>query len=362
MRKLAYFAIFGLLVFTMAAGACFAITNDELFAAIKAKDAQKVKALIAGGADVNAEAENIFGVHNITPLSYAISERNPEIAELLVENGANVNYKHPMGGGTVLSDAAQDGFTNLVKLMLEKGADPSVVDMMGFTPLQEATYFGHTDIVKLFLDRGAPVDTQDESGLTLLQYAASGAHTDLVQLLLDRGADVNHRDKKGLTPLMDAAAGTDTPIENAKLFVAKGADVNAKNNAGKTALYFAQVHVNDAMIKFLVHAGANGGKMPPPPPTSLSAADIKFLTGDCQISQADVGVIPKLEQKTQQLLIARTAMRDCKLVQALPASRDYYRKLKPDTAIPMPPAGFSVEYLTDDEFKNYQKILDSAPW
>lgn len=363
MRKTALFALFMLLSFAAAGVVCFAGVNDDLFDAIKAKDIQKVEALLSSGTDVNALAQNIVGVGNISPLSYAASEGDTEIVRLLLEKGANVKFRHPMGGGTPLTDAAQGGYTEIVKMLLDKGADINATqeDMMGLTALTGAAFLGHTDVVKLLLDRGVPVDGQTDDGSTPLQLAVSSAHPELVQLLLEKGADVNHKDKNGRTALMDAAA-SDCPLENLKLLIAKGANVNAKDNQGRAAIFYAQAHANNDVIQLLVHAGANGGKMPDMPPSGLTAADIKFLANDCKIGQSDIDAIPKLDKKTQQIIVARTAMRDCKLLQPFTASRNYLRQLKPNEHLPMPPPGFDSSYFTDEEFNQYQKIVENAPW
>jgi hypothetical protein len=264
-----------------------------------------------------------------------------------------------------LFDAAQRGNGEKVKLLLTKGADINYKDkiVLGHTPMTIAAAFGHTEIVKLLLDHGAPVDQQNEDGVTTLQCAASTAKSEMVKLLLDRGADVNHRDKSGRTPLFDAAC-RDCPPENARLLLAKGADVNAKDTKGRTAFYFAQANANQEVMAVLVKAGANGGKMPAALPAGLTAADTEFLAGECKIGQPDIDVIPKLDAKTQQMLLSRIAMRDCALLRSFTAVRNYYRRLNPKVALPMPPAEWvnADIYLTEEEFNQYVKIMNEAPF
>jgi ankyrin repeat protein len=389
MRKTGPWVFAALLVFALASVVCFADQNDDLLAAIKAKDINQVRALLDAGANVNALANNILNIGNISPLSYAVSEDDTEIAELLIERGADVNFKHPLGGGTPLTDAAMRGNAALVAVLLEKGADVNVKDMLNYTPLIWASSLGHDDVVKLLLDHGAPPDATDEHGVTALQIAsnaatvrllldhgaqvdaesdqgvtaledaARGADTEAVRLLLERKAEVNHADKSGQTPLMFASAG---PAQNTQLLLAHGARVFTKDNKGKTAFYYAQVHANQPVIALLVKAGANGGKMPPPPPTSLSAADRTYLTQTCQIPSADVDVIPQLDKDTKPVLLSRIALRDCSLLQSFINSRSYFHQLKPNTALPMPPAGWDASYLTDAETKQYEDIVENAPW
>jgi ankyrin repeat protein len=267
-----------------------------------------------------------------------------------------------------LYDAAQRGDVEKVRMLLARGANFNVIDKIsGQTPLTIAAYFGHIETVKLLLDHGVPVDQQNNDGATALvfaastEFAASNADSELVRLLLARGADVNHRDKYGRTPLFEAACHDCKP-GNAQLLLAKGADVNAQDNKGKTAFYYAQINANQGVIAVLVKAGANGGKMPEATTTALTVADQKFLITECKIEQSDIDVISKLDADTQKMLLSRITMRNCSLFNSFTASRKYFRQLKPNVALPTPPADWDISYLTDEEIKQYEKILDKEPW
>ena len=99
-----------------------------------------------------------------------------------------------------------------------------------------------------------------------------------------------------------------------------------------------------------------------PVQTQFTAQDIEFLTKQCLIDQADVNIIPLLKDQDRGKLISWIDKRDCHLLDAFKASRAYYRKLKPNSAIPLAPAGWNIDYLTDAEFQNYVNIMDNAPW
>ena len=120
MRKTGIWIFAALLALAMAGAVCFAGENDDLFAAIKAKDINRVRMLLASGANVNALAENFLGIGNISPLSYAVSEGDTEIVKLLLDKGADVNFKHPLGGGALITDAAMKGDTDIVSLYLQR--------------------------------------------------------------------------------------------------------------------------------------------------------------------------------------------------------------------------------------------------
>ena len=363
MKKIKLSYLIAVLILAMASVVCFADANDDLFAAIKAKDINRVRTLLDAGANVNALAKNILGIENISPLYYAVNEGDTEIIKLLLDKGADANFNPPIGGGTPLMVAAQRDETEIVRLLLTYGADIKVMDKnLGHTALTIAAAVGHIKTVKLLLDHGAPVDEQSDTGATPLQLAVATSNGDLVRLLLDQHADVNHRDKYGRTPLMSATCPECLP-EIARLLLARGADVNARDVQGKTAFYYAQAQANQKVITVLVKAGANGGKMPAATASILTAADIQFLTITCKIERQDTDVIHKLDANTQQILLSRIALRDCALLHPFTSVRNYFRQLNPKAALPMPPYDwiYADIYLTGEEFKQYQKILDEAP-
>jgi ankyrin repeat protein len=363
MKKVGFFAIVALLVLAVANSACFADANDDLYMAIKAKNSSRVKMLLASGANANAPAKNIPGIENYSPLYYAVNEGDTEIVKLLLDKGANANFTPPTGGGAPLMVAAQRDETEIVRLLLTHGADIQVMDKdLGHTALTIAATSGHMETVKLLLYHGAPVDEQSDTGATSLQLAVATTNGDLVRLLLDRHADVNHQDKYGRTPLMSATCPECLP-EIARLLLARGADVNARDVQGKTAFYYAQAQANQKVIAVLVKAGANGGKMPSATVSKLTAADIQFLTATCKIERQDIDVIHKLDANTQQMLLSRIALRDCALLHPFISVRGYFRQLNPKTTLPMPPYDwvYADRYLTEEELKQYKKILEEAP-
>lgn len=111
------------------------------------------------------------------------------VTKLLLENGAQVNQ----GGvnGTALQVASASGYTNVVGMLLESGAD--VDGLMGdlLTPLQEASSRGHLAVVEFLITKGACVNLQQHGSPSALQFAAFLQHNRLVKLLLDNGAKVN---------------------------------------------------------------------------------------------------------------------------------------------------------------------------
>jgi cell wall assembly regulator SMI1/ankyrin repeat protein len=125
-------------------------------------------------------------------------------------------------------------------------------------PLTDAAEHGHAEIVKILLDAGAEVDrAEPRFGKTPLIGAAWGGHAEVVRMLIGAGADVHARDKKLFTALMEAVGERKKAnLEMVQTLIAAGADVNA---AGKvaTVLMHASRDGSPAMVKALIAAGAD---------------------------------------------------------------------------------------------------------
>jgi len=64
---------------------------------------------------------------------------------------------------------------------------------------------GHTEIVRLLIDKGADVNLLDKNGETALMGAAGAGHTEIVKVLIDKKANVDTKNNNGVTALIKAA-------------------------------------------------------------------------------------------------------------------------------------------------------------
>ncbi len=201
---------------------------------------EKVKTMIAGGADVNAKEK-----YDCTPLYLAGRGDYVEVVEALIEAGADVNAKERLYGNTPLGDAAFGGGTEMVELLLAAGAKVNARDKNDHTPLDVCIIATH-DEFKDAEDNAAMMELlKKHGGKTAMEidyplhHAASEGDMATVKALLKAKAEVNARDRIGRTPLHLAACKGHTAI--AKLLIKAGARVNLEAEYG-TPLGWASEH------------------------------------------------------------------------------------------------------------------------
>jgi ankyrin repeat protein len=204
-------------------------------------------ALVEKGADVNQGDRNgqtpLFAVTDLRSLLWVYNRPRPRprttldsvgLARLLLDKGAKVDAKltgparRPMGGGgsgltgrgaTALLRAAVASDLPMMRLLLERGADPKVVTANGVTALHAAAGVRWSDnsmswaiaqglateemsltAVGMLLDLGVDVNAADDQGATALHGAASRGANDVIKLLVAKGARLDARTKPRVRP------------------------------------------------------------------------------------------------------------------------------------------------------------------
>jgi ankyrin repeat domain-containing protein 17 len=192
-----------------------------------------------------------------TPLMEAASAGYVQCACLLIElGGAGVNTHSNEFKETALTLACYKGHVEMVKFLLEHGADQEHKTDEMHTALMEACMDGHVEVAKILIEHNAQVNMPSDSFESPLTLAACGGHVELANLLIGHKADLEERNDEGYTPLMEAAR--EGHEEMVALLLFHGADINAiTEETQETALTLACSGGCYEVAKFLLDAGAD---------------------------------------------------------------------------------------------------------
>ena len=289
------------------------------------------------------EIAKLFGVKEFNSkdipstqnLSEAVFTGDLAAVKQALTDGADPSAMDPQSGSTMLATAALMGHTEIVKLLLEHGADVNTKSRDGGTALHAAAFLGRIETVKFLLEKGADANLRSNIGGTAMDGAkldweftkaiigmlqievneaeVKAGRTKVIELLSEQpknaspshnlwkaaaagdlsaikdalgdSADLNALDSQsGITPLGWAALNGQA--EAAKLLIEKGADVNARNRDGTTSLHSAAFLGRIGTVKLLLENGAD---------TTLRSNDGSTPTDvarlDWQLTQFVVGLL-----------------------------------------------------------------------
>jgi ankyrin repeat protein len=149
----------------------------------------------------------------MTALMNAVKKNDPALAATLIARGANVDELDPNGDAPLVM-AAYLGHTEIVRQLLEAGADVTAVDPgMKATALHAAAYAGRTDAARLLIEHGIDINRQGPmNGYTALHDAIWENHVETARVIIDAGADLTRTSHSGQTPLDFARARHRTAI------------------------------------------------------------------------------------------------------------------------------------------------------
>jgi len=212
---------------------------------------QLLKAAQLQGFDYVDQASSAPLSPNPSPASPLMT---PPVYPMSIEVDAQTEGNHD----TALTLACAGGHTELVTLLLARGAAKEHRDKKGFTPLIHASTAGHMAVVEILLDHGVDIEAQSERTKdTALSLACSGGRYEVVELLLQRGANREHRNVSDYTPLALAASGGYVNI--IRLLLSHGAEINSRTGSklGISPLMLAAMNGHAAAVSLLVDMGSD---------------------------------------------------------------------------------------------------------
>ncbi len=186
-----------------------------------------------------------------------------------------------------MMELLRDGDRRAFQRMLSE--DPRIASLKGpggSTPLMYAVLYGDADVVRLLLDNGADPNVRNEAGASALMWAVDDLEK--TRLLLQRGADVNARSEDGRTALSIAASRSGS-LAVVRLLLDSGANPSVKSPSYKgplTPLSEAADVGDEAVVRLLIERGAAVKSAGPfPLIAALNANDARCV--DLLIPSAD---------------------------------------------------------------------------
>jgi ankyrin repeat protein len=211
--------------------------STAFFDLAKTGTPQQIQAAVSKAADVGAQDTDGF----TALMDAAAFNPSPDVINILLKAGAEIEAREPGFGRTPLMLAAQTNKPEVVSALLKAGADPTSADSYGATALiWAATDNPNPDVITILVKAGASLRVRSGApgAATAICWAAAGNNAAVVSALLDARADPN--DSNGFASnLIMAAMGNPNPGVITVLLKA-GADPKAKSWEGKTAFDYAK--------------------------------------------------------------------------------------------------------------------------
>ena len=227
------------------------ILDENLLISVYNQDYTKALQYIKKGAKVNTTDNSGY-----TPLIYAIGNKDLQIINLLLSNGADVNLI-PLNDRdpSPLIMTAKLGYTDIASLLLKNKANVSAGDYLGAKALHYAALYNDTVLTQLLLEYHANVNDTTNEGETPLFIAAYNGSNQVFEMLMQQNSDLEFSDNKGFTPLMVASQNGHYNI--VLRLLQNWADVNRQNHKGFSALSMAIANGYGDIVDLLRLNGAN---------------------------------------------------------------------------------------------------------
>ena len=180
------------------------------------------------------DSNNIDGYDE---LMNAVSKGDMKALEKLIKDDTDLNKQYSKI--TPLGLAAARNDKEIVKFLVEKGADINLEDGYGYTPLIIAMKYRNLNLAKDIIDLKPDLNAIcSATGDTPLTYLVREVWfgTDVCYYLIKNGADINKKNKDGDTPLIVAVENVVGSYGIFGVLINMGADYNIKNKEGKTAM------------------------------------------------------------------------------------------------------------------------------
>jgi ankyrin repeat protein len=286
-----YSGVAGVFLMTwLAVGSPVAAADDlGLVDAARAQDSSSVRALLGRNADVNARSNdgstallwaahwddvatadlliraranaNVANDFGMTPLSRACTNGSAAMVQRLLDAGANPNTRIGTGETPIMT-CASSGSVDAVRALIARGADVNASEpSQNQDALMWAAAERHADVVRLLIEAGANPQAHTKKGFTALHFAAREGDLATTRQLLAAGVNVNIRslpeEPAAETRRDDTGGGRSSSGAAAVGVAPRGPAYQATLSAGSTPLLVATVRGHVPLAIFLLEQGAD---------------------------------------------------------------------------------------------------------
>lgn len=192
---------------------------------------------------------NLKDINGSAPICLAAAQGFTRIVEILINHGANLDSQNDFCN-TPLHLAVRFNFKDTAELLITKGANTEIENRLYLTPLMASS---NADMTNFLLDHGVNINYQNKRGRTALHKAVYGNINDIAELLINSGADVNI--KTDVTPYEQAVRNKNTKL----MVLLKPEIINEQDFNGRTLLMNACDSKNEELVFFLVERAPPGG-------------------------------------------------------------------------------------------------------
>jgi len=219
--------------------------DKKLCTGCRINDMDMVRSALKDGADPKVQFRLALG--EVTPIFICASKGHKEIAELLIEQHADVvRDVMTFDGTTCLHHAASNHQVEMCQLFIDHGADVNQKDKLGRTALMDAAEIGSVEVINMLINKGARVNEQDLEKHAAVSYSLDFISKDdqkffeASRLLIERGTDANFAGKFTNRTLLHYAAAQGNLELVRSLIEEKGADPSMRDEQEKTAFDYAE--------------------------------------------------------------------------------------------------------------------------
>ncbi len=211
----------------------------------------EVKNFVAAGVPIDAKS-----LQDFTALHSSAQAGHVELVRWLLDNDATIDGRtkpqrgYP-GAETALFLAVTARRIPVVKLLLERGANPNLKSSDTISALGEATKHGNKALMSLLIDHGANLNPGGD--FSPLSTAVSMRDLDAAKLLIERGARIDEKVLPYSGSLLSAAASAKW-LPGVELFLSLGLAVNEVDQEGQTALHYGVLGFADRKLAWVKSA------------------------------------------------------------------------------------------------------------